>query len=143
MVHSNIGKHISYIYKNGQGYISKELEDYGVGSGQYTILLALYKKDGISQEELANHIRMDKANIGRGIKKLMEQGFITRKTNPSDQRAYCVYLTDKGREIQPIIFEVLSKWIDILVKGFTDEEIQVFQELLQRIFENLCNVENN
>ncbi|KAB3524965.1 MarR family winged helix-turn-helix transcriptional regulator [Alkaliphilus serpentinus] len=138
---NNIGRHISYIYRAGQSYISKELEAYGVGSGQYTILLVLYKKDGISQEDLANHIRMDKANIGRGIKKLMEHGLIIRKTNPNDQRAYCVYLTDKGWEIQPKVYEVLTNWLRVLVKGFNEEEIQMSQELLQRMFQNLCDFE--
>ncbi|SCZ08393.1 MarR family winged helix-turn-helix transcriptional regulator [Alkaliphilus peptidifermentans] len=135
--HVNIGKYISYIYRTSQGYISRELEEFGVGSGQYTILLTLYKKDGINQEELSNIVKVDKATIGRAIQKLTDGGFVIRKRNPLDQRSYCVYLTDKGWELQPMIYKTLSNWMETLLKDFSDEEINKAQELLKKMFQNL------
>ena len=48
-----IGRYISQIYRKGNSFISKEISKFGIGSGQIMFLMQLYKKDGISQEELS------------------------------------------------------------------------------------------
>ncbi len=104
----SIGRYLAYIYRTGQCYVSRELDKYGIGSGQFIFLLALSDKDGVSQDALTEFVRVDKATTGRAVKKLAEEGFIVREKNPEDKRAYQIYLTEKGKRMLPVVREVLS-----------------------------------
>ncbi|PKM83715.1 MAG: MarR family transcriptional regulator [Firmicutes bacterium HGW-Firmicutes-13] len=133
----SIGKYLSYIYRTSQCYIGKELEQYGIGSGQYTFLLALSQQDGVSQDKLTEMVKVDKATTGRAVKKLVEEGFVVRRRNPDDKRAYQLNLTPKGKRMLPFIQEVLFRWNSIFLKNFTVEERDVTLKLFKKIFENL------
>ena len=100
---SSIGRPISILYRYGQSYTSKKLEAYNIGSGQYIFLLALYRNDGISQEELSAYLKIDKATTAKAVKKLIEAGYIRRDIDSSDKRAYKVFLTAKARDVIPVI----------------------------------------
>lgn len=133
----SIGRYLACIYKAGQCYVGRELAEYGIGSGQYFFLLVLSKKDGISQDALTEVARVDKATTGRAVKKLAEEGFIIRKRNPKDLRAYQIYLTEKGKRMLPVVREVLSRWNNSILKGLTEEEKQLALKLVKKIFDNL------
>ncbi|EPZ62268.1 marR family protein [[Clostridium] sordellii ATCC 9714] len=99
-----IGRYISQIHRKGRIYISKELNDLGIGSGQVMFLLELYRGDGKSQEDLAEALHIDKGTTARAIKKLEEAGFVSRVKDEIDKRANKVYLTNKGKEVQEMYF---------------------------------------
>ena len=71
-----IGKYLSIINRKGNVFITKEISKFGIGSGQVMFLMELYKKDGISQEELSEGLNIDKATTCRAIKKLEEAEFM-------------------------------------------------------------------
>ncbi|MDD3840157.1 MAG: MarR family transcriptional regulator, partial [Clostridia bacterium] len=100
---SSIGRYLSYIYRAGHCYIGKRLEEFNIGSGQYGLLLLLSKNDGISQESLSDINKLDKATVGRAIKKLENQGYVVRKQDELDKRAYKLYITPKGEKVVPEI----------------------------------------
>jgi DNA-binding MarR family transcriptional regulator len=113
-----------------------ELEEFDLGSGQFHFLMMLYRKDGINQENLAEELRLDKATSARAIKKLEDNGYITRKKDKSDRRCYNVYLTEKAKKIQPTIKKILRKWTKQLLHGFSTEEETQLYKFLERISEN-------
>nr|WP_206001514.1 MarR family transcriptional regulator [Paraclostridium dentum] len=105
----------------------------GVGAGQFMFLLELYRGDGRSQEDLAETLNIDKGTTARAIKKLEEEGFLTREKDEIDKRAYKLYLTDKGKSVKGIIYEVLSKWEVYMTTNLTEEESKLVRTLLQKI----------
>ena len=92
-----IGKLISFLYRYSQMYLDKELAPYHIGSGQFYILMPLYKNDGMNQESLSQSISIDKAAITRAIQKLMKEGYVIRQRNEEDRRSYHIFLTEKGK----------------------------------------------
>ena len=117
-----IGKYISQIYRKGRAFISKGLVQYDMGYGQMLFLLQLYRQDGISQEELTEKLSIDKGTTARSIKKLEKEGFIIRLKDEHDKRAYKIYLTDKSKEKQNDVWNVLQEWESILTENITEEE---------------------
>ena len=69
-------------------FILEEFKRFGIGAGQYLFLLNLYKHDGITQEELTQKVKLDKATTARAIKKLEDQGYVKRVKKENDRRAY-------------------------------------------------------
>lgn len=131
-----IGKWISILYRYGQSYISRRMEPYNIGCGQYIFLMTLYKKDGISQEELSDLLKIDKATTAKALKKLEEEGYIVRNVDSDDKRAYRVYVTQKALDIKPDFINAIDNWNNILSSGITAEEKEIILKLLKKMTEN-------
>lgn len=136
----SIGKWISVLYRYGQIYVGRRMKPYNISRGQYIFLVALFKNNGINQEELSNNIKIDKGTTARAIKKLEEEGYVVREIDPEDKRAYKLYVTEKALEIKPKFIEVLSSWTDILSEGFTKEEKELTLKLLKKMAQNATKI---
>ncbi len=123
---------IAHIYRSHLAYMTKELEAYRVGSGQFEFLLFLYHKDGVSQETLAKMLKVSKATSARAIQNLEKEGYVYRERDESDLRAYRVYLTDKGKEMRNIIFKKQASFMDLLFSDFSFEEKEIFRILIHK-----------
>ena len=146
----SIGKYISMLHRMGSCYYNKKLSPYNIGSGQIMFLAYLYAHDGVNQEDMSHNLNIDKGTTARAIKKLEEEGYIIRKVDDKDKRAYRIYVTDKALAIKEEFYEVLKSWNDIISSDFTDEEKEMVIKLLNRMVnnrnnfymkgENLCNM---
>ncbi len=132
-----IGKVISYIYRYQRIFLDKELEPYGIGSGQFSFIMSLCLKDGVKQETFARMYKMDKATVARAIKKLEDTGYVYRKQDAEDKRAYNVFLTEKGKDIGAKMKERAIKWDDIVIAGFSEEEKRLSAAFLERMEQNI------
>jgi len=128
-----IGKYLSIINRKGNVFITKEISKFGIGSGQVMFLMELYKKDGISQEELSEVLNIDKATTCRAIKKLEEAEFLTRVKDKNDKRAYKLYLTQKSKDMEESIRGVLRICEDHISKNLSEEEVKTLAMILKKI----------
>lgn len=127
---------ISFLGRCSQMYFDRDLSPINIRAGQIRILRALDVKNGINQEHIRHRSHLDKATIAKAIKPLVREGYIQRTKNPDDRRSYRISLTNKGREIMPVLKQAIRTWTDILTAGFTDEEKRIFDDLLKRMSEN-------
>jgi len=132
----SFGLHLSIILRRGQMYLDREMEPFKVRSAHIPILRLLGIKDGINQESIRNFLHLDKGTIAKTIKPLISKGYISRKTDPKDKRAYQIFLTQKGREIMPDVKNAVTRWTDALTTDFTEEEKETAYALLSRMSEN-------
>jgi DNA-binding MarR family transcriptional regulator len=132
----SIGRYTSCIYRNFHKYMHDQLQEFSLGSGQFHFLMMLYRKDGVNQETLAETLQIDKATSARAIKKLEQQGFVTRKKDTNDRRNYNVFLTEKAKKLKPKIRKTLHNWTKILLKDISKEEEQRLYTLLEKIAQN-------
>lgn len=123
------------IFRNTQSYLDKVLKEYDLSSGAYPYLFILEKNEGISQIQISREIGNDKAMSTRTINKLIEGGFLYRKQDEKDNRAYKLYLTPKSKEIIPKIHEEIQILVDLITEDLSKEEMSVTMESLKKIFE--------
>ena len=128
-----IGKYISQIHRKANSFINKEISKFGIGSGQIMFLIQLYKKDGISQEELSENLNIDKGTTCRAIKKLEDEKFLIRVKDENDKRAYKLYLTEKSKEIEGNIKSILYEWEKSISKDLSQEEVDILLTVLKKI----------
>lgn len=133
---NNLTRLINSIYRGNQVYFDKKLKDLNLTVGTYPYLLKLNRVQGISQNEISRELNVDKAMSARTIKKLIELQYIRKEENEEDVRAYKLYLTDKGKSVIPKIMAAMYEWIDILVEGSSEEEINISMQFLDRVLEN-------
>ncbi|HMR68180.1 MAG TPA: MarR family transcriptional regulator, partial [Anaerolineae bacterium] len=76
----------------------------------------------------------DKPNVTRMLDVLERRGFVIRQKDDTDRRAYRVFLTEPGRQLQaklvPLAVEVLEKG----QKYLSEAEISTVIVLLNRIY---------
>lgn len=137
--HRSIGREAFLFSREIHNFIARELGPYNIGSGQFPFLMRLLHHDGISQEVLIKDLDCDRATGTRAIDKLEVNGYVVRETDPSDRRAYKVFLTDKARELGPVIRQMSVLINDVTFAGFTDAERTLFIQMMRQAIANITN----
>ena len=132
-----IGKYLSIARRAHAALLDKKLDSYDISHGQILLLATLYRQDGICQTNICEMYNLNKAAVGRSLKKLKNRGFITKETDPNDQRKNLIYLTDKAEEFRPKLKKVLDSSENILKKNLSEEEIETFLVVIKKICNNL------
>lgn len=124
---------ISRTARCSQLYRSERLEKVGLSGGQYVYISCACRSPGISQEQMSRQILINKSNVARKLAALEQNGFIRREPDPKDRRVLRVYPTEKAQEAYPYVQEVLTDWRRYLTEGFTDEERETLDALMERV----------
>ncbi len=130
-----IMKKINTISRCAVLYRNDKLKDKTLSPLYHSYVFIISKNPGISQDELANELCINKSNVTRGLNNLEELGFVKRKPDQNDKRILRVYPTAKMLDTFPEIKEVLREWNSYLTDDIDENEIKIFQSVLQRITE--------
>ena len=71
----------------------------GLTRAQWRVLVHLGPRQGINQTTLAEILELDSVSLGRHIDRLAETGWLERRPDPTDRRAWQLYLSAKARPI--------------------------------------------
>lgn len=118
-------------------FFKNRMADIGLGQSHHGVLITLYKEQGISQEALRRKLNIDKANVTRSVKKLIQDGFVERRQDPNDKRSYLLFVSEKGEKIRPEIESMFREWNDMLLEGFNQDEIDQLISYMTRISDNV------
>lgn len=132
----SIGRWISLLHRYGNIYINEQLKDFNLGAGQYQFLAILYQNEGISQDEIASLLKMDKGTAARAIAKLEKEGYVERKVFIADKRIKKLYLTEKAHVFESKLTSILQEWKDIITEGLSVDEQEYAIKLLNNMSEN-------
>lgn len=135
-MNESVGKLLSCLHRYSQMYLQNKLEEYNIGSGQFSFLRALFHEDGVHQEDLAQSLKIDKATCTRAIKKLVKEGYVIKQRDVTDRRAFKIFLTEKAKTIEPVLDEISLKWKALLLSGFTKEEQKFVMTMLKKMVDN-------
>jgi DNA-binding MarR family transcriptional regulator len=131
-----VGKNITSLARMARAYVDPAVAPFGLNFTLVQILIVLFERDGVSQHEVGCQLHFDKGAMARAIKKLEDDGYVTRESHPTDERAYRVLLTDRARREEPAIRAILRGWTAGATQGLTEEEFAQLAELLARMVGN-------
>ena len=139
-----LGVFISIIHRTRLIHLNNEMKDLELTAGQVPFLMHLSHKEGITQDNLAVHLHIDKGTVARALKKLEDNGFIYREINPQNRRKYLLFLTEKGRQIVPKIHQIDKEWEKSVCSDLSDAEyIQLLNTLQTLATKSLEKVHKN
>lgn len=104
---------------------------------QWTVLLALWIKDGRTQQELSLETKRDETSLSRLLDNMARKNLIVRVQNPANRRTNLIYLTHKGKELEQPLIEQAEKVNQLAVKGIGERELSTFFDVLGKIVANL------
>jgi len=133
-----IGDLLFTVSKQLKTLTERELKEFDIGIGQLQILLIFYSdvNKSYTQSEIVNLVEVDKGNISRSIKKLMDKNYIEFDSLNTN----CLKLTNQGLDLNVII---KKKFMDInqnMLKNLKQEDIQTTQETLMNISHNFKEI---
>lgn len=105
--------------------------------GQPPMLFALHIKDGQSQKELAERLKIKPATITVMLKRMENAGLLERRPDENDQRISRVYFTDKGKEAYEKVHGLMKIIEAECFENFTIEEKILLKRLLMQMKDNL------
>lgn len=118
-----------YFRQKRQAY----LDPLGLKGYHARCLIEISSCPGISQDQLAQKLGVDKSNVARQVAFLEEEGFLQRLCSPTDKRVLQLFATDKAEAlIQPLKTET-DRWEQQLTQALTPEELQTLASLLHKL----------
>lgn len=106
---------------------------------QWMVLLYLWEKDGVTQQELCNATFKDKPSMTRLIDNMEKLHLVVRISDKKDRRAKHIHLTKEGKGLEDQAHNIVSQTLKEALKDVSQEEINSGQELLRKVFQNMRN----
>ena len=139
MKDERITKKIGLLYWSNRRLFTR-IFPHPLGPGQAVFLICLNGDTEVRQESLVSLIGVDKAIGTRVIRKLHEAGYIRRRRDPQNYRAYLISLTEEGTAMKQVILAIIDSIDASLFQGFTDEERKMAHSLLDRMIDNVHQI---
>lgn len=128
-----IMKDITEITRISVQYRTDSFAPMGLKACHGSYLQEICAHPGISQEQLAASICINKSNVARQAAALEEGGFIKRCCCDKDKRIMRLYPTEKTLELLPEIDRIMSSWQDMLTQDLSEAEQELLAGMLQKM----------
>lgn len=139
---------IDYLITGGLGYmintvrntifatLETELAQLELTSAQFVVVIAAMRGRARTVNEFCAYAGVEAGPMSRLLDRLESKGIVRRARDDADRRQVHVELTDKGHQLSPLIMPVVAKVYGQFLDGFSADEAQLLQSLLQRLLDN-------
>jgi DNA-binding MarR family transcriptional regulator len=80
--------------------LAREIKPLGLAPGQFMVLLALWREDGLTQRDLVARLDVEQATLANTLSRMERDGLVRRVPHPSDGRAQVIRLTPRARQLE-------------------------------------------
>lgn len=101
----------------------------------FQVLLYLWSKNDVNQQDIADAIQKNKASITPLVDNLCKRGLVTRTLNPNDRRNNLISLTPKGKASEDVFKPIQKEFYQLLFSESSVTEINQTVNVLNRLAE--------
>lgn len=130
---NHIIRDITEITRCGTQYRADAFAPMGLKACHGSYLLEICGRPGLSQEQLAESICINKSNVARQASALEEGGFIERRTCGKDKRVMRLYPTQKTLDLLPEIERIMDAWQATLTQDLSEDEQLLLERMLGQL----------
>lgn len=135
-LYNQLRESVVLLAAGGQG----ALERFELTVDQYDALHLLGVEEGQRMGELSRRLLSDNSKMTRIIDYLSEKGWVERRPDPTDRRAWCVYLTPQGAIHREKATRAHQSYLKAQFTALNAEEKQQFSTLLTQLRQNFENI---
>lgn len=132
---SVLGFHIRLAHGAVYRHFAETFADLDLTQKQVSALWLVSEHPGISQVDLGQHLRMDRATTMTIVNRLQDRDYLRREKSPDDGRKHALRLTPAGHEALDMAKQCIAQHEAWLKARFTSDEIKNLVEMLSRIHE--------
>ena len=109
----------------------------GLTRAQTQLLAYLLYHEGINQARLADLLEIEPISLARLLDRMEQAGWVERRPDPKDRRAWLLYTTDKLKPVFTKMVEIGREVRGEALAGLSQQEREQIMELLLRVRRNL------
>jgi DNA-binding MarR family transcriptional regulator len=128
-----VGFHIRLAHGAVYRHFTETFSDIDLTQKQVSVLWLVADRPGVSQIEVGQHLRMDRATTMTIVNRLQERDFVRRERSETDGRKQALYLTQAGEKELSRAKHAIGEHEEWLKGRFTAEEVEKLVEMLARI----------
>ncbi|KPL69334.1 MarR family transcriptional regulator [Erythrobacter sp. SG61-1L] len=128
-----VGFHIRLAHGAVYRHFAETFANLELTQKQVSVLWLVGENPAISQIELGQRLRMDRATTMTIVNRLQDRDYLRRERSETDGRKQALYLTDVGADALAKAKLAIHEHEEWLKSRFTSEEIEKLVEMLARI----------
>lgn len=109
----------------------------GVTRPQWQVLSILARHEGINQGGLADLLDVEPITLCRMVDRLQDAGMVERRADPTDRRAWRLFLTERANSLLNELRPLALNLFDEAMSGLSTPERDALHEMLERVRTNL------
>ena len=102
----------------------KDLHDRELTYEMLQVLIVLWKKNQVNQQEVANTVQKNKASLTPLIDNLVKKKLVTRSEDPDDRRNKIISLTRTGKQYKKKFAPMMTELYSLIKGSIPDEKLQ-------------------
>jgi DNA-binding MarR family transcriptional regulator len=114
-----------------------EAHGYHCTPEQWGVLTSLRDEQGINQAQLGERTFKDRHNITRILGLLEKRGWIERQMNERNRRAYRVFLTEAGKDVEEKLRVLVKRHRTAMFEGLKAEDLEAMRKVFAHILKNI------
>lgn len=118
--------------------LQARLIEHGVSFGHWTFLRILWIQDGQTQRQLSESAGVMEPTTFSAVKSMEALGLIERRHLAGNRKNMHVFLTDKGRALEPVLVPLAEEVNAISMQGMSPSTIATVRKALLGMIENLA-----
>lgn len=130
-----LGFHIRLAHGAVYRHFTETFSDLDLTQKQVSVLWLVDDHPGISQIEVGQRLRMDRATTMTIVNRLQDRDYLRRERSTTDARKQALFLTSAGNKALDKAKQAIREHESWLKDRFSPEEIDKLVEMLTRIHE--------
>lgn len=118
--------------------LQQRLAMHDVSFGHWTFLRILWVNDGLTQRELSESAGVMEPTTFSAVKAMEAAGLIERRQLAGNRKNVHVFLTDKGRALEPLLVPMAEEVNAVSMRGMPPRTIDTVRKALLGMIENLA-----
>ena len=133
----SVGYLTRYAHRAFAKALAVELAPHDILGGQWSVLRVLWEQEGLSQVDLAERMRVEKASLTSVLDAMERRKLIVRRRNSDDRRKVNINLTSHGRGLKARLMPYGVSINRRATRGMSAAEVDQLRGLLARVIRNL------
>jgi DNA-binding MarR family transcriptional regulator len=135
---------ISRISRLSRRILARKMKEYGIdriNPAQGRIMFVLWRNESVPIGELAKKTSLKKSTMTSMLDRLERSGYVTRVRSGKDRRQILIQRTEKDRTLEKAYVQVSQEMEKLVMKGFSEKEVNELEGYLRRILDNVTAIE--
>ena len=136
----SLGFLLSDVSRQMRRKFNERARDIGVTRPQWRTLTILSRNEGANQGCIADLLEVEPITLARMVDRLQDAGLVERRADPSDRRAWLLYLTPKAWSIVADLRHISDTMFAEVVTGIDPAALDQVREVMEMIRANIARL---
>ena len=135
----NLGLLLGDVARLTRTAFDRRVQPLGLTRSHWWVLTYVFRDQGLTQSELANHLELGKVAMGKLIDRLEAKGWLERRPDPMDRRIRRIYLMAAAEPLLEAMREPSQDLYGMLVAGLSHADQERLVDMLVALRQNLLD----